>query len=164
MWVLRIALPLEVDGGLEAGVRQFVKQDVSSFFDSLPLQTIVPLLRHYRAPELFIGLLEAFYSNQRRCFKVACWLHHGKLPGSQHGTHSGVPLGATARCDGRAGVGHVHSWLRGAMTVCFGFPHRLMMHPVFFVISSTTLRCSPARLRSVLSPMPLIATAYASCF
>ena len=53
------------------GVREYIKQGLSSFFDSISLEVLTPLLRHYGAPDALIEVLKSFYGMQRRCFRVA---------------------------------------------------------------------------------------------
>ena len=97
------------------GVRSFLQQDISAFFDSLSVAVLKLALAHLGAPPTLAPLVEAFYSRQLRLFTVDSFTserwhrsHHGLLQGcplspllsltigflwSQHVTRPGVEAG-----------------------------------------------------------------------
>ena len=71
-----------------SGVRSFLQQDISAFFDSLSVPVLQLALTHLGAPPTLGPLVEAFYGRQLRLFTVdsfttARWhrAHHGVLQG-----------------------------------------------------------------------------------
>ncbi|CAE7814162.1 unnamed protein product [Symbiodinium sp. KB8] len=70
------------------GIRSFIQQDLSAFFDSLSVPVITATLQHLGAPEALIQLVSGFYAQQLRLFVVdghttSCWrpAHIGLLQG-----------------------------------------------------------------------------------
>ena len=70
------------------GVRSYVQQDLTSFFDSLSMPIVTTALKHFGAPHSLIRLVSGFYASQFRLFVVqsctsARWqrAHTGLLQG-----------------------------------------------------------------------------------
>ena len=99
----------------KSGVRSYLQQDISAFFDSLSVPVLKLALAHVGAPPTLAPLIEAFYSRQLRLFTVDSYTcerwhrsHHGLLQGcplspclsltigflwAQHVTKPGVEVG-----------------------------------------------------------------------
>ena len=69
-----------------------VRQDIHRYFDSIDFKQAVAVLRHLRAPPAISGLLESFYSAERRIFAIGP--HHGSSwqTGFTRGVLQGCPL------------------------------------------------------------------------
>ena len=69
-----------------------VRQDIHRYFDSIDFRQAVAVLRHIRAPPALTGLLETFYSRERRIFAIGP--HHGSTwqTGFARGVLQGCPL------------------------------------------------------------------------
>ena len=69
-----------------------VRQDIHRYFDSIDFRQAVAVLRHLRAPPAILGLLESFYSGERRIFAMGS--RHGSTwqTGFARGVLQGCPL------------------------------------------------------------------------
>ena len=74
-----------------SGVRSYLQQDLSAFFDSLSVPVLKLALQHLGAPPALAPLLEAFYSRQLRLFAVDSYTSE-RWHRSHHGLLQGCPL------------------------------------------------------------------------
>ena len=74
-----------------SGVRSYLQQDLSAFFDSLSVPVLKLALAHLGAPPALAPLLEAFYSRQLRLFTVDSYTSE-RWHRSHHGLLQGCPL------------------------------------------------------------------------
>ena len=75
----------------KSGVRSFLQQDLSAFFDSLSVPVLKLALTHLGAPPALAPLLEALYSRQLRLFTVDSFTSE-RWHRSHHGLLQGCPL------------------------------------------------------------------------
>ena len=74
-----------------SGVRSYLQQDLSAFFDSLSVPVLKLALAHLGAPPTLAPLLEAFYSRQLRLFTVDSYTSE-RWHRSHYGLLQGCPL------------------------------------------------------------------------
>ncbi|CAE7489116.1 unnamed protein product, partial [Symbiodinium necroappetens] len=75
----------------KSGVRSYLQQDISAFFDSLLVPVLKLALAHLGAPPTLAPLIEVFYSRQLRLFTVDSYTSE-RWHRSHHGLLQGCPL------------------------------------------------------------------------
>ena len=73
------------------GASAFVQQDLSSFFDSIDVNATCLLLKRFGAPTSLCTVLQAFYSEPGRIFRVGLW-HSSRWTSCTRGFLQGCPL------------------------------------------------------------------------
>ena len=73
------------------GATAFVQQDLSSFFDSMDVTAVCLLLRRFSAPPSLCTILQAFYAEPSRVFRIGQW-HSSCWTSCTRGFLQGCPL------------------------------------------------------------------------
>ena len=73
------------------GATAFAQQDLSSFFDSMDVSAVCLLLRRFGAPSSLCTILQAFYAEPSRIFRVGQW-HSSSWASCARGFLQGCPL------------------------------------------------------------------------